>query len=165
MKTSFSAQELRDVIYYDPNTGIFRWTKTRGRAHKGKTAGCKDTRGYLMLRVFGSAYLVHRLAWFYMTGRWPVDQIDHIDRDRTNNRFENLREATNSQNKINCGLQSNNASGFKGVSWRRQCNRWGAQIGAHGKLHYLGLFDSAEEAAEAYVRAAKRFHGEFAEAR
>ncbi len=112
--------------------------------------------------VAGKMYKAHRLAWFYMTGEWPPDQIDHIDGDRDNNRLVNLRKATNAQNGANARLSKNNSSGFKGVSFDTSVGRWRASIRRNRQLHYLGFFNTPEEAHAAYASAAVQLFGEFA---
>jgi hypothetical protein len=97
-----------------------------------------------------------------MTGVWPKDQIDHRDLDRTNNRFDNLREATQAQNLHNTRAYCTNTSGRKGVSWHRRDRRWRVKIDVEGEYRWLGYFDDLEDAASAYAAAARELHGEFA---
>jgi len=89
------------------------------------------------------------------------NEIDHINGDKLDNRRENLRSATRSQNKMNSGKPKNNTSGYKGVCWYKRGNKWRAQIGINGKLKHLGYFEDKEEAAKAYKKAAEKYHGEF----
>ena len=96
-----------------------------------------------------------------MTGKWPENDIDHINVARGDNRFSNLREATRSENLRNRGAQKNNTSGFKGVSWQKSSRKWDARINIHGKVVHLGYFDDPEDAYQAYCQAAKELHGEF----
>jgi hypothetical protein len=106
-------------------------------------------------------YHAHRLAWLYMTGAWPTGgEVDHIDTDRGNNVWTNLRDSTRRQNGSNVDIRSNNTSGFKGVSRCRA--KWTAHITVNYQAMHLGVFDTKEEAHAAYVEAAKRLHGEFA---
>lgn len=94
--------KLKALLHYDPNTGLFTWIKHRtGTATAGKIAGYSCEGGYRRLRIFGRNYRINRLAWFYMTGEWPKGQIDHKDRDRTNNKWENLRDVTPLENSKN----------------------------------------------------------------
>lgn len=154
---------LRELLHYDPETGVFtRRVDIRGGGRNGTVAGSNHNAGYLSITIDGRQYLAHRLAWFYVTGRWPVVDIDHIDRDRRNNRWANLREATRSQNMANTGRRRDNKSGFKGVSRHVQTGRWQAHSSGGGRTVYLGLFDSAEEAHRAYVAFATDSFGEFA---
>jgi hypothetical protein len=157
-------------ISYDPETGVFVWLprndlgKDQNRwntRYAGGPAGNRASNGYHVIRFRGVHYKAHRIAWLLMTGEWPADQIDHRDLNRSNNRWSNLRAASAGQNVINRRLQSNNSSGRRGVVFNRQRRKWQVQIGANGKLHYLGCFESKEEAAATYLAAAKIHFGEF----
>ena len=153
---------LRAALSYDPDSGEFRCLTNRGtRAKIGCVAGYINGRGYRQIAIEGRMYLAHRLAWFWMTGEWPSTYIDHVDGDPANNRWANLREATNSQNLANSRRSRVNKSGFKGVSLSRD-GKWKVQIWADKTQHYLGLFDTKEEAHAAYSEAAKRLYGDFA---
>jgi len=154
-------ERLLEVLSYDPGTGIFLWRVRLSRNTKvGDQAGTVAQDGYRIIQIDGWHYKASRLAWFYCHGRWPYPQADHRDLDRDNNRLKNLREATDSQNGANTGLLPTNRSGFKGVSYAR--GRWKAQIRKNGVRHYLGLYDTPEEASAVYISAAKKMHGEFA---
>lgn len=155
---------LREVLHYDPMTGVFTWRKNRqGGVRAGDKAGCKSAsndgkKRYLKIRIDRVLYHAHRLAWFYVHGVFP-SLIDHRTDD--SNALVNLRIATSGQNNANSPVRKNNASGFKGV--RRHCkNRWAAQIKSRGINQYLGLFESPKKAAEAYDAAAIAAHGDFA---
>lgn len=153
---------LHQLMKYDPDTGL--WTRLVYRspnARIGQLAGAIRKDGRVVVRINGSDYLGSRLAWLYMTGQWPKHFIDHIDHDPSNDRWVNLREATDQQNKYNAGKQKRNKSGYKGVCWHQSANKWMAQIRYDNKHHYLGVFDTPEEAHEAYKSAAACFHGEF----
>lgn len=154
---------LKQYFNYDPETGIFsRKIKTTSRASDiGVPIGSLDTKGYLFTRILGKYYLLHRLAWFYMTGKWPENEIDHKDLNKSNNKWENLREATSNQNKYNVKARSNNSSGFKGVSFDKRTQKWVAQITINGKNRGLGRFKTPEEASVAYNLEANKHHGEF----
>jgi hypothetical protein len=155
---------LIEVLTYDATTGVFRWKSCLSRRnHIGDQAGTVADDGYRVIQIDGWSYKASRLAWFYHYGRWPSPRADHRDLDRDNNRIENLREATDSQNAANVGLLSSNTSGFKGVS-RASPNRtkpWKAEIRKDQKRKFLGYFGTAEEASAAYIAAAKVVHGEF----
>ena len=155
---------VRRLLDYDPDTGIMtRLIRTSSTAMAGDRVGSKNARGYLTARVDGKTYRVHRLVWFWMTGAWPKEQIDHIDGDKLNNRWSNLREATHSENQHNRGIISTNTSGYKGVYWYRSRGKWRAQISFDRRNpKVLGYFDNIEDAAAAYAKAAREFHGEFA---
>lgn len=161
------ADDIKRLLIYDPSSGHFAWNVRRRNRRIGTRAGFVQSRGYIQIRVQGSFYLAHRLAWLYMTGNWPVAVIDHIDGDVTNNRWENLRSATQSQNLANSRKQRASrgrpcSSPLKGVSLCKATERWRADIRVGNKQVWLGRFDSQEEAHAAYVRAAKRAHGDYA---
>lgn len=105
--------------------------------------------------------MAHVLAWFYMTGKWPLDELDHIDLDKSNNRWHNLRLATRSQNNTNKERYRNNTSGYKGISWYEKGKCWRAKIQKDRKQIHLGSFSRIEDAILAYKKAAKEFHEEF----
>lgn len=154
---------LTELLDYEPKTGLFIWKFTRtNRIKIGSVAGSITEFGYRSIMICRRPYLAHRLAWFYMTGEWPKDQIDHINGDKDDNRYENLREATRSQNMRNRDKTKRNTSGFKGVHFHSRSSRWRVQIGIGGKLKYVGQFRTIEEAHRAYKEAAAAFHGEFA---
>jgi len=104
---------------------------------------------------------VHRLVWAFVNGKWPNDQIDHVNGIKNDNRLINLREANNSQNNMNKGKQSNNTSGFKGVSWHKLRNKWRSDIRVDGKRFNLGNYDCIAAASFAYQIASDKYHGEF----
>jgi len=149
---------LKKLLEYDPDTGIFRWLRAHQKVQVGDIAGTLDDKGYIRIKVDGRKYRAHRLAWLYMTGHWPIDQIDHRDMVKTNNAFKNLREADNTQTNGNRRRQRNNTSGYRGVSWWKIGRRWRAAIGKQ----FIGYFDTRQEAARAYAVAAQRYFGEFA---
>lgn len=154
---------LKDLLKYDPESGVFTWIKP-GVGRKAR-AGCSSST-YTLIFVDGKVYRAHRLAWLYMTGKWPKAMIDHIDLNKHNNAFSNLREADGSQNKANMPMPRTNTSGFKGVSWSK-CGAtygkpWQAQISKDRKRMGLGCFATKEEAHAAYVVAAEKIFGEFA---
>lgn len=169
-----SAEYLRSILSYDPETGNFVW-KSRPREHfatlnaysvwnsrcAGKRAGCSSSR-YLQIGIDGKRYAEHSLAWLYMTGQWPVGEIDHINLDKHDNRFANLRLATRKENGRNIALLRTNKSGCKGVFWNSNAKRWQAAIRVDGRRIYLGTHECINEAATAYAKAARLYHGEFA---
>jgi hypothetical protein len=160
MTTKILTQErLRHVLDYDPETGVFIWcVATSQRTKIGSIAGGKDSYGYFHVQIDSKCYKAHRLAWLYVYGVWPVGVIDHINRNREDNRIANLRDVTASQNMRNCKIRKTNTSGYKGVSYLAAKKRWAAQIYLTGKNTLLGLFDTADAAAQAYVATAKA-HG------
>lgn len=141
--------QIKEILHYDPETGIFRWRYSVARMIKPWSVAGTSLNGYRKISINNRLYYVHRLAWIYMTGKWPKDQIDHIDGQKFNNSWSNLREATNKQNNENQSLTKNNTSGFRGVSWYKKINKWSAKITHHGKSIYIGLFVTAEDAGKA----------------
>ncbi len=155
-----TADRLRHLLFYDPDTGMFTWLNPLGTvAKRGDPAGAKPDHGYIRLRVEGRLYKAHRLAWLYVYGKFPDAEIDHINRDGLDNRIGNLREATRSQNMMNGIARKNNKAGVKGV--HRKGGRWVASICKNSKPISIGYFLTKEEAAEAYQIAAQRLHGSF----
>lgn len=163
-RRKFSADFLRQIISYDPETGIFHWRVSIRGVRKGRPAGYLTLTGYLTIRVCGVLYGAHHLAWLYMTGQWPTHEIDHKDCNPSNNKFSNLREATSSQNKGNMRRPSHNRSGAKGAYEDKRSGRWYAQIRKNDRQIHLGCFGTREEAAVAYEKAAREYFGEFARA-
>lgn len=152
-------ERLKELLSYDPLTGVFLWkVSRRGRFAKvGAVAGGPDQRdGYIIICVDQKLYRAHRLAWFYMTGEWPADEIDHIDLDKVNNRFENLREATHKQNSHNRPK--------RGYTFDKRRGVFVAQIRIDGKHKHLGQFKTTSEAIAAYNKAALIYHGQFVRA-
>lgn len=141
--------ELLRILAYNPDTGIFTWVVSPrgGTARKGSVAGCLKSNGYICIRVRGDKYQAHRLAWFYVTGEWPPDQVDHIDRNKSNNAFVNLRPVTNKQNHENVAIRATNKSGHRGVNWHKASGKWNARVCHHGVRIELGVFDSLDDAA------------------
>lgn len=156
-----TAERLREVLSYDPETGVFRRRFTRAaNAPAGELVRGSKQRGYLRTSVDGVEYKMHRLAWLYLYGEWPSGIVDHVDGNKTNNRAANLREATLSQNKGNSRIHANNTSGAKGVN--RSHGKWRARIQVNGKWHALGVYNTVEAASNAYQAAAAKHFGEFA---
>lgn len=162
MPLELTADRLREILNYDPKTGVFtRKIRTSNSVHIGDVTGYLNSKGYLQIHVNGKLYLAHRLAWFYVYGVWPKCLIDHKDTNRSNNRILNLREATNHQNLCNRSAQANNTSGEKGVSWDKQKRKYRAVIMVLRKQKFLGYFKTVKEAAVAYSDAAHKLQGEF----
>jgi hypothetical protein len=150
---------LKEVLNYDPETGIFIWKIHRGgRAKVGTIAGT-SSHGYVMIQIDKQMMLAHRLAWLYMYGYLPK-LLDHKNCVKNDNRIENLRLATHSQNKMNIRRKTNNTSGFKGVSLHKATNKWRATIVLDGKQKTIGYFRDKEMAYAGYVKASEQF-GEF----
>jgi hypothetical protein len=155
-----TADQLRAVLHYDPDTGIFTRLIPHAGLKQGDRAGGLRTDGYVVIRVRGEMFKAHRLAWLYMTGEWPDGYIDHINMVRADNRWSNLRLATWAQNQQNTARRSDNRSGFKGVGWHKDAGKWCARIKLGGRTKHIGLFATPEEAHAAYCRAAEE-RGEF----
>lgn len=170
-----SLEYLKPCLDYSPDTGALTWKErpiehfkdkqaisTWNTRFAGKDAGTVNSKGYLAIRISGTSYLAHRLAWKLSTGDDPAEHIDHINGDKLDNRLCNLREATRPQNSRNRASQSNNTSGFKGAFWHKRDSKWVAQIRINGKKKHLGYFPTPEAAHHAYCQAATKYHGEFA---
>lgn len=153
-----TAEYLRSILNYDQETGIFtRKVSTSNRVKVGDAAGCPDGQGYLNIMVQSRNYLAHRLAWLHYYGTWPKDQIDHINRIRTDNRISNLRDVTQKQNQQNRSKPSNNTSGHPGVHWNESISKWVATITHNQKRIHLGYFSILEEAIAARKAAEKLY--------
>lgn len=155
--TPCTVADLHQVVRYDPITG--RFFNPGGKEKKLRV----DHRGYyrVSLARYGKK-LAHRLAWALMNGSWPKQHIDHIDHDKLNNRYSNLRQCSHNDNQHNQPKRRNNKSGFKGVCWMKSNRKWHAQICTNSKVKSLGFFTEKEDAARAYDIAALELHGEFA---
>ena len=150
---------LQKLLDYDPDTGLFTWlVRTNKRIKIGAAAGSPHNEGYRQIKIDGEKHLAHRLAWLWMTGDWPAHQLDHINGIRDDNRWDNLREATQAENNQNMAMHRDNTSGFMGVCWHRLAGKWMAQIRVAGRSRYLGLFTTPEAAHEAYVAAKSELH-------
>lgn len=162
MSGHISVERLREMLNYDPQTGIFTWKiRPSPAAAAGDKAGCFD-RGYIRIKVKGKLYNAHRLAWFYCYGINPIN-IDHINRDSTDNRIDNLREASQSQNRANSrNRKTKTKSGLKGVYYQKHTSLWFASMGSAGVYKYLGSWKDKKDAAIAYDEALVREFGEFA---
>jgi hypothetical protein len=154
---------LKEILSYDPETGVFRWKTTQGpRAIAGSKAGWKDGKGYICIKIDGVSYRSHRLAWLYMNGEWPEKDIDHKNLDPGDNRWCNLREATRSENGYNQNKHKTNTSGYKGVYYHKVKRKWVAIITVNGKRIHLNQWNTKEEAHAAYCEAAEKYHKDFA---
>lgn len=158
VRAAIQADRLRELLDYDPGTGVFVRRKNLGGIHKGSNAGSISREGYLRIQLDGKKYLCHRLAWLYIYGRWPIDQLDHINGIRSDNRIENLRECSNSENSQNVRAHKDGA-GMLGATWDKRCGKWLSQICVNGKKIFLGRFDAQEKAHSAYLKAKYQYHG------
>lgn len=156
-------ERLLVLLFYNPETGLFYWRVDRGAAKVGDVAGYRHDDGYVRIGLDGKHYKAHRLAWFYMTGLWPAEDVDHRDLNRSNNRWSNLRSATRAQNHANRKAQKRNRLGLKGVS-RTRAGKFTAMINKNKVRTHLGTFATAAEAHAAYAKAATVLHGEFGRA-
>lgn len=151
-----SLEKLQKLLSYDPATGLFKWLP-RPRMRAGKTAGSQMEKGYIRIYVDGRSYQENILAWFYMTGEWPVADVDHRDGNRANNRYLNLRDVSRSVNLENMRkAKSNSTTGFLGV--KRCRDRFQAGIMVRGKRMHLGTYRTPELAHAAYLTAKREFH-------
>jgi hypothetical protein len=150
---------LLTLLDYNPETGHFTWLAPLStRVFAGSVAGGITTNGYVQLGVLGKRYHAHRLAWFYQTGQWPTQQIDHINGIRHDNRWENLREVSNHTNARNRRQVARNQSGITGVFWDKRRNNWRAEIKSDGRCIYIGAYQTLLDAVAARLRA-NRQHG------
>lgn len=155
--TDLSQEELKAKLEYNPQTGVFTWKDIKYK-HSNIAGSNRD--GYITINVNGKNYLAHRLAWLYIYNVWPKGHIDHINGLVTDNRIDNLREVSKSQNGMNRGVQINNVLGVKGVS--SSGNKYVARIGIKGITYYLGTFETIEEAVNARREAETEYFGEYA---
>lgn len=148
---------VKEVLEYSPSTGDLVWCgKRRGRPKNGTTAGSINSCGYITLSVDGKVYQAHRVVWLHVYGEFPKGGIDHINRVKTDNRIENLRCATTSENMRNRSIGKNNTSGHMGVSWNEGMERWVAFI-SDGRRITLGIFVDKEDAIAARKIAEKKY--------
>jgi len=153
-----TAARLRELLSYDPLTGRFTRRIDAKHSHAGSEPGTVHKHGYRVIGVDGRKYPAHRLAWLYVHGHFPADEVDHIDRNRLNNAIGNLRHVTRQENCRNRSPVAGSASRYVGVAFRKDSGRWTAQIRVNGKNHHLGYFDREDDARDAYLAAKPRFH-------
>jgi hypothetical protein len=156
-------EEIRKLLHYCPKTGIFTWKQKRGgKATQGMRAGTTGSRGYEMIALHKTRFRSHRLAFALVTGRWPTNEIDHINGDTSDNRWDNLREATRSQNMQNIGARKTNITGIKGISWSKGKGKWHARTRDGEKEIHVGYYDTLQEAALAVKNKREELHGNYA---
>lgn len=148
----------RELLEYDPTTGLVTW-KPRSRPwfkddlswkmwntrYAGKSAGHSSVSGYVIVTIFYHRYRAHRLIWLMTTGEWP-DQVDHLNHDRSDNRWSNLRDVNNQENGRNQSHSRANTSGVTGISWKKHGQKWQARIHLDGRSKFLGNFVNKEDA-------------------
>lgn len=158
-----SREELLRLLDYNQECGNFHWKVSHPGIPAGSLAGCVDKHsGYIKIGICGVQYSAHRLAWLYVNDRWPINQIDHINGNKADNRIGNLREVTNGQNQQNGSLRKTNSSGHKGVSWDKNTSKWIAYICCDNKQYNLGYYLTIAEAVAARTAGEKILHGEYA---
>ena len=162
VRTLPTTDRLRELFHVrDDGVLVRNISDPEGRTKAGDIAGSLNSEGYLCTRIDGGKYLNHRIVWAMIHGEWPSERIDHINGVRTDNSPGNLRLINAAENTHNRGRNSNNKTGFRGVSFSKIRASFVAQITVKGKYHYLGYFTTAEEASQAYEAKAKELHGEF----
>lgn len=158
-----TAEHARAVLAYDESTGRLTWVASKSvRVKNGAEAGYVNARGYRAVSIAGRMVQAHRLIFLMQTGSWPAHQIDHINGNRADNRWSNLREATASQNHMNSGRSRNNTSGVRGVTWDADRGKWMARVYHQDKQIKVGRFERLEDAKAAVTAARARIYGDFA---
>lgn len=166
MSKRYTIERMREVLHYDPDTGLFTWIKRIGtHAAVGRIAGTVTADGHVHIGIDRHYCQAHIMAWAYMTGEWPLLEVDHRNCVKTDNRFDNLRLATDQQQTANRGASRNNLLGVKGVCAQRRVRkpcRYRARIRVNNQLIHLGYYSTPEQASAAYYEAAVKYFGEFA---
>lgn len=143
-------EKLKEILKYSKESGVFIWKISKAKRIKiGDFAGCVNKKGYIVIRIDNKIYFAHRLAWLYVYGEMPKEQIDHKNQQKDDNRIDNLREASCAENNKNKPMQINNTSGVMGVSWHNKCKRWQAYIAIDGVQLHLGTFVKFSDAVDA----------------
>jgi len=156
---NLTQDRLKELLHYDPDTGLFTRMKTvSGNSKKGTFAGRINAHGYVQISVDYTRHSGHRLAWLYVYGEFPPGDLDHINRDRSCNQIANLRLCTRSGNNQNQGFSLKNTSGFKGVTWHKGLQKWQAQIQINHKNMHLGVFGEISDAASVRRAAESKYH-------
>ena len=143
---SLTQSELKELLFYNQETGVFTWRVTRHSVKAGDIAGSNKNNGYRQISVNKNRHYAHRLAWFYVNGVWPADQIDHINRVKDDNKIDNLRMADSYLNNQNRGISKNNTSGVKGVCWIASLNKWHSRIKYNGTRMHIGYYNNFPDA-------------------
>ena len=155
-----TAQELRELLHYNPETGEFTWLKQRGRQPAGSLAGTRsEVLGYILIGVNGVIHYAQRLAWLYSYGKWPEHVIDHIDNNGFNNKLKNLQDITQGKNTVKSSISHNRGKLLPGVYTSKAVpGKFLAKINVHNKVVHLGTHESLAAAYEAYRAAKLKFH-------
>lgn len=147
-------ERLKEILHYNPEAGEFtRKVSNNSRIKVGDIVGTVRKDGYLRIMIDGKDYLAHRLAYLYITGSFPTNQVDHINHSKDDNRWINLRLVSNQENHRNQSMRVDNKSGFNGVYWSKHANKWHSQIRSNGKKKHLGYFKDLDEAITARKKA------------
>lgn len=158
--SGLTAARLRQAISYCHETGVFTWKERRRGVQFGAVAGTLCSDGYISLCVDGERHRAHRLAWLHVHGVWPLDCIDHIDGNRSNNSIQNLRDVSRGVNIQNqrASTARNASAGLLGVTFYARTGQWMAQISVNKRRKHLGYFETMEQAHQAYVNAKRKHH-------
>lgn len=156
-----TAERLRNILTYDPSSGVFRWINGGRNIRRGQEAGA-TVNGYRVIQIDGRRHYGQRLAWLYTFGRWPTDEIDHINGDPSDNKLQNLRDVTRSANMHNQrhAHKGNKWSQLLGAHWNSRQRAWTSSIRTNGRLIYLGVFATDKDAHDAYVSAKRALHSD-----
>lgn len=152
--SELTPEYLREILHYEPETGVFRWKISPSNSVKVGCEAGRKCNHYIQIRICNKVYYAHRLAWFYTHGHWPNGMIDHINLIKNDNRISNLRDVTAAVNSQNNLPRKENP----GTYYDARHNKWNARIAANGKRVSLGYFPSAELALEAYLEAKAKLH-------
>lgn len=156
--TELTRKRLKELLNYDPEKGEFVWRISRRCVKKGDIAGNLRSDGYIRIMIHGIYYYAHKLAWLYFYGRFPINQIDHINHDRSDNSIYNLRDVTHYENGKNRTMHRNNKSGKTGIHWRKDVSEWRSYIQGNRKRIYLGYFKNIADAIEARKSAELKYN-------
>lgn len=163
LRDDLEVEQLDALFVYDPFTGSLKWRTTKGsRAQAGSEVGYNHGPGYRRVEIDGVGYMVHRIIWCMVYREWPTFFVDHENLDKADNRLDNLRPATRSQNAYNRPRACNNTSGVKGVSWHKQKQQWYARVAHAGKTVFAKAFDFLEDAERAVIAIRYKLHKEYA---